>query len=249
MSSLETRKIEPQSSTTVTLGEAGDTVAVPAGGVVKTNTVKDSGGNILFTSDGAGTLSSVSSPIPGSMTFISSQTASGSASISFTSGIDSTYGEYVFMFTNMNPATNGENFSFQVNAVGQTGYNEVMTTTMFKAYHYESGAAALVYEDGHDQNQGTAFQKLTTSIGNASDESASGELHLFAPWSTTYVKQFYARLNQYASATYSGDVFTAGYINVAGAGGSTFTTAISEVQFKMTSGNINAGTIALYGIT
>ena len=88
MSSLETRKIEPQSSTTVTLGEAGDTVAVPTGAIVKTNTVKDSGGNTLFTSDGAGTLSSVNSALVGSMDFISSQTASSSASIEFTTGLD-----------------------------------------------------------------------------------------------------------------------------------------------------------------
>ena len=81
MSSLETRKIEPQSGTTVTLGEAGDTVNVPTGGIVKTNAVKDSGGNTLFQSDGAGTLSSVNAELGGAMEFISSHTASGATSI------------------------------------------------------------------------------------------------------------------------------------------------------------------------
>ena len=97
MSSLETRKIEPESGTTVTLGEAGDTVTAPVGTIVKTNTFKDAGGNTLWTSDGAGTLSNVNSAIAGSMIFISSVTASSSASISFTTGIDSTYDKYMFV--------------------------------------------------------------------------------------------------------------------------------------------------------
>ena len=240
MSILEAKKIEPATGTTVTLGAAGETVAISAS-QLKTNTIKDAGANTILTSDGSGTLSSVNSALGSTMVFISSQTASSSASVDFTSGIDSTYDEYVFYYVNINPATDGEAFGFQVNASGQTGFNEAMTTTMFKSYHYESAAyEGLVYETGHDQANGTALQKLTTSIGSASDESASGVLHIFAPSSTTYVKQFYARVNQYASAVYSGDVFTAGYINVAA--------AITEVQFKISSGNINAGTIYLYGI-
>ncbi len=105
MSTLETKKIEPLSGTSVTLGAAGDAVTMPAGVTVKTNTVKDAGGNTIWTSDGSGTVSSVNSALQGNMVFISSQTASSSSSVSFTSGIDSTYDEYVFMFTNINPAT------------------------------------------------------------------------------------------------------------------------------------------------
>ena len=41
----------------------------------------------------------------GSMNLISTQTASGSANLSFTSGIDSTYDEYVFKFINIHPAS------------------------------------------------------------------------------------------------------------------------------------------------
>ena len=100
MSSLETRKIEPATGTTVTLGAGGDTVLVSAD-QLKTNTVKDAGGNTIFTSNGAGTLSSVNSGLKGGMIFISSQIASSSSSISFTSGLDSTYDEYVFYFVNV----------------------------------------------------------------------------------------------------------------------------------------------------
>ena len=244
MSSLETRKIEPLSGTTVTLGEAGDTVTAPTGVIVKTNTVKDAGGNTLFISDGAGTLSSVNSAIEGSMIFISSQTASSSSSLSFTSGIDSTYDEYVFYYVNMNPATNRAKFLFQVNASGQSGFNEVMTTTSFIAYNAESGGTpSLGYRTGADQSQGTAYQKLSEEISNASKGSTSGEFKLFAPSSTASVKHFYQRSDDYndtGSGIYDNSSFTAGYINV--------TDAITEIDFKMDTGNINAGTIYLYGV-
>ncbi len=69
MSTLETKKIEPLSGTSVTLGAAGDAVTMPAGVTVKTNTVKDAGGNTLWTSDGSGTLSSVNSYAGSNYTF------------------------------------------------------------------------------------------------------------------------------------------------------------------------------------
>ena len=85
MAKLYVDTIEPEgATTTLTLGASGDTVTSSADSI-KVNTFKDAGGNTLFTSDGAGTLSSVNSAIAGSMIFISSQTASASSSISFTS--------------------------------------------------------------------------------------------------------------------------------------------------------------------
>lgn len=241
MSTLETKKIEPLSGTTVTLGAAGDAVTMPAGVTVKTNTVKDAGGNTLWTSNGSGTLSSVNSALQGNMIFISSQTASASTSISFTSGIDSTYDEYVFYFVGINPATDSVEFSFQVNATGQSGFNETMTTTWHQAYHYENDSASgLGYNTGYDQAQGTSYQVFVGSLGSGSNECCAGELHLFSPASTTYVKHFYSRLNEHTANDISGDRWSAGYINT--------TSAITEIDFKMSSGNINAGTIALYGI-
>jgi FlaG/FlaF family flagellin (archaellin) len=119
-------------------------------------------------------------------TFISSQTASASASLSFTSGIDSTYDVYEFHFINIHPATDNVDFTFQVNAAGQSGFNEVMTTTTFYAYHNEAGSAtALTYDGNEDQAQGTGYQKiLSYDTGNAADESVSGILTLYAPSST-----------------------------------------------------------------
>ena len=245
MSTLKATTIEPATGTNVTLGTTGDTVALP-GNTLALDTWKDSGGNTLFTSNGSGVVSSVNSGLAGAgPVLIQSQTASGDASISFTSGIDSTYDKYMFVYVNIHPATNRAKFLFQVNVSGESGFNESMTTTSFTAYNAESGGTPVLgYRTGADQANGTAYQKLSEEISNASKGSTSGEFHLFAPSSTTYVKQFYQRSNDYndtgGGAIYSNESFTAGYINVTG--------AITEVSFKMDSGNIDAGTIKLYGV-
>jgi len=177
----------------------------------------------------------------GDVVLLSTQTASNSASLDFTSGIDSTYGEYIFKFYNINPATDNTALSFQVNAVGGDSFDETMTTTFFNAYHYEDDSSTgVTYVAGADQAQGTAYQTVGYGIGNGSDECGAGELHLFAPSSTTYVKHFYSRFNEYYGTNISGDRYSAGYINT--------TTAIDEISFKMSSGNISSGVIKMWGV-
>ena len=243
MSTVETKKIEPASGTTLTLGASGDVVTAPAGVTVKTNTVKDAGGNTLWTSNGSGTLSSVNSSLPGGMVLISSATASSSSSVEFTSGIDSTYDEYVFYFVDINPASTGS-FQFQVNAVGQSGFNEVITSTRFQAWHYEddSGTPYVSYASGGDQAQGTSGQRLC-NVSSGSDESCSGILHLFSPSNTTYVTHFYCRMSAHGDADpkrYIQDCYVAGYINVI--------SAIDEIKFDINnSGNFD-GNIYLFGV-
>ena len=176
----------------------------------------------------------------GAMTFISKQTASSSSTISFTSGIDSTYKEYIFHFNNIHPATDNAEFSFQGNAAGGSGYNETITSTQFETYHTEDGSStSLAYKTARDQAQGTGFQTLSLPT-HENDNGASGFLHLFNPSSTTFVKHFIAKVQTVNSDTYCTCNFTAGYFNT--------TSAIDEIQFKMSSGNIDAGTITLYGI-
>ena len=242
MSTLETRKVEPLSGTTVTLGAAGDAVTMPAGVTLKTNTVKDAGGNIIWTSNGSGTLSSVNSALSGSLIFISSQTASSSSSIAFTSGLDNTYDEYVFYFINMHAGSNGERLQFQANAVGESGYNETITSTYFDANHKEdnSGTPALTYQPNQDQAEGTAYQDLNRGMGVNNDDSHSGELHICNPSSTSMMKQFYGTCSHYEHGVTAMNGYVAGQLNT--------TSAINAIQFKMSSGNIDDGTIYLYGI-
>ena len=176
----------------------------------------------------------------GDVVLLSSQTADDDATVSFTSGIDSTYGEYIFKFYVLNPANDNEEFVFQANASSQSGYNETITTTYFDAYHNEAGTDTLLtYETTLDQAQGTAFQILVPNIGNAADEAGAGELHLFNPSSTTYVKHFYARTNSYNGADYMVNSFVSGYFNT--------TAAIDDIQFKMNTGNFD-GTIKMWGV-
>jgi hypothetical protein len=180
------------------------------------------------------------------MTFIKKLTASASATLSFVDGtdgvvLDDTYKEYVFTFNNMHPASNNVEFSFQVNAVGESGYNETITSTAFDAYQNEDDSGAgLEYSAPRDQAQGTAFQEFNAGLGNDADDSVSGYLHLFNPSSTTFVKHFIGDTNTSYNGGLSVNWKIAGYINT--------TAAIDEIQFKMSSGNIDAGDICLYGI-
>ena len=238
MSNLEAKKIAPATGTTVTLGAAGDTVAVSAT-ALKTNTIKDAGGNTIFTSDGSGTITSINGALKGGLIFISSQTASGSASISFTSGLDSTHNEYWFVFTNINPVTDDIDFTFQCSTDGGSNYNTIMTTTGLMAYNAESGGTpALYYMNHKDQAQGTAYQSLAHDLANDSDAGAAGILQLFNPASTTYVKNFYSRSSMFAYHNYMQDEYYAGYFNT--------TSALNAISFKMESGNFD-GTVAMYG--
>ena len=173
------------------------------------------------------------------MTLITTNTSSNAATSDFTSSIDSTYKLYIFKFYDVNPATSQPMFTFQANAAGGSGFDETITSTYFYAYHAEDDtAAAITYEAGRDQAQGTAYQKIAGDIGNGADENCVGELHLFNPSSTTYIKNFYSRTNVHTNA-YTVDSHTAGYINT--------TAAIDEISFKMSSGNFD-GKIKMYGI-
>ena len=222
----------------LTIGATGQTVTLP-GNELRVNTFKDKGGNTLWTSDGAGTLSSVNSAFEGNLKLLSTQTASDAATVSFTTGIDSTYDVYIFKFMDVNPATSSAAFQFQMAGTGGS-YNTTMTTTTVRAYHFESGANGFGYTAGEAQAQGTGFQSIGGDVGNAADQSIAGELHLFAPTSTTYAKHFYCRSALYrTSSDGAGDFLAAGYFNV--------TTALTQVQFKFSSGNFD-GTIKLYGL-
>ena len=168
-------------------------------------------------------------------------TASSSATLDFTSSIDSTYNIYKFRFVDLHPGTDGSIFRFQANAAGGSGFNETITSTDFESFHNEGDdTTGLSYQSNQDQAQGTSFQTLTNSCGADADQCISGELFLFDPSSTTFVKHFICRTQSANDANYSFDVFVSGYFNT--------TTAIDEVQFKFSSGNIDSGTIEMYGI-
>ena len=179
------------------------------------------------------------------ITFISSQTASNSASISFTSGLTSTYKAYKFVFSSIHPRTNQAYFTFNMSTDSGSNYNVTKTTTYFTAYHYEDDTGTgLIYQTGSDLAQSTSYQHLSINTSSASDDSVSGSMLLFNPASTTYVKHFIASNSGCytdVSPTKPAQLqdFIAGYGNT--------TSAVNAIRFQMSSGNFD-GTIALYGI-
>ena len=180
--------------------------------------------------------------VGGSMVLISTSTASSSSTIDFTSGIDSTYKEYIFKFFDIHPATNDQSFAFQVDTGTNTSYNQTITSTFFNAQHDESDSNTyFMYRTTGDQAQGTSFQRLTEGTGNDNDQSFSGTLHLFDPSNTTFVKHFIANTHNAHQGDYAMNNFIAGYVNT--------TTALTRVRFKFESGNIDSGTIKMYGVT
>ena len=241
MGTLRAKTIEPATGTTLTLGASGDSITVSSDSI-KTNTFKDAGGNTLFTSDGAGTLSNVNSGLSGGggPILITSYAASGVSAHEITTGIDSTYNEYMFVFTDYNPATDNVNFEIQASIDGGSNYNVAIQTTAFEALHNEDGnGGAIAYNTGDDQANGTSYQRLCFDLGNGADESCAGILHLFNPSSTTFTKQFYARFQGYHTSNYCIDNFVSGMFNT--------TSAINAIQFKMSSG-VHDGHYSLYGI-
>ena len=178
----------------------------------------------------------------GALNLISTQTASSSATISFTSGIDSTYKEYIFKFINLHPATDNVRFEMNMSADSGSNYNVTKTTTFFQTWHDEGDSdTTLEYASTSDLAQSTGTQRFNNGLGNDNDQSISGTLHLFDPSNTTFVKHFISTFNQVYYTDYSINMFVAGYGNT--------TSAIDAIQFSMSSGNIDSGVIKLYGVS
>ena len=203
------------------------------------------GGVILpagITNSSVSAVTSFANASGGTLILLSTQTASNSATISFTTGLDSTYDAYEFKFIDIHPRTDSVDFSFQGSTDGGSNYGITMTTTQFRAYHFEDDSVTqLAYNSVGDLAQSTSYQFITGEIkvGNGADECCVGSLQLFNPSSTTYVKHFLINNQTYNPDNISANNFIGGYFNT--------TSAINAIQFKMTSGNFD-GVIKLYGV-
>ena len=181
--------------------------------------------------------------VAGAMVLLETQTASNSANLSFTSGIDSTYKEYIFKLYNCTTnAASSSTFQFNFSIDGGSNYNVTKTTSIFWAHHYEDGTdSGVSYRTSSDLAQSTSDQPYTDgSLGAGADESLSGTLHLFDPSNTTFVKHFMSTVNWYHDGVITVNPTVNGYCNT--------TSAVDAVIFKMASGNFD-GVIKLYGVT
>ena len=178
----------------------------------------------------------------GAINLITTNTiSSGVTSSSFTSNIDSTYDTYMFKFINLHPATNNIKFQYNFTTDG-TNFNVSKTTTFFLAYHAEDGSAStLAYDTNSDLANGTGYQFFGNDVGNDNDQGISGTMFLFSPSNTTFAKHFMTVTSVANQADLMVNVYTGGYCNT--------TSAITGVDFKSSSGNIDSGVIKMYGLS
>jgi hypothetical protein len=172
-------------------------------------------------------------------TFIDSKTASNNTILQFTSGIDSTYYQYMFVFNDISAASDSVTFTMNFSTDGGSNYNLYKTSTFFRA-QYNGSSDAVGYQAANDHDNSTDYQVISADLGNGSDESTAGVLYLWTPSNTTFIKNWTSRFNCHHAGDYSNDMFSAGYVNTA--------SDIDAIAFKMSSGNFD-GYIQMYGIT
>ena len=192
---------------------------------------------------------SMAAGLGSSMTFIKKLTASSSGTLSFVDGsasvvLDNTYKEYLFTFKDIHPSADdsGVNLSFNLSIDGGSNYNVTKQSQHYRAYHHESnGNTALEYDTALELEQSTSVQLIAENVGADNDQSCAGTLRLFSPANTTFVKQYIASFNVITHADYCVNHYVGGYAHT--------TSAVDAIQFKFSSGNIDAGDICLYGIS
>ena len=201
---------------------------------------------VKYNNNSISAVTSAASIPSGAMTLIKTLTASSSSTLSFVDGssdvvLDSTYPIYVFKFINIHPATDNAEFTFQGSTDGGSNYNTTATTTFFESYNLENASSqGLTYQTSFDSAQSTSYLNLIANVGNNDDQSCSGTLTLYNPSSTTFVKHFMCDSHNAQGLDRAYRTFVAGYFNN--------TNDIDAVSFKFSSGNIDSGTIKLYGI-
>ena len=178
----------------------------------------------------------------GGFNLISTQTASSSATINFTSGLDSTYKEYIITFIDVHPATDNAEFTFQASKDGGSNYNVTVNASFFESYNLENATSqGLAYNSNFDAAQSTSYVNLIANVGNNDDQCCSGTFHLFDPSNTTFHKHFHCVSNNSQGLDRTYNTFVGGYFND--------TDNIDAISFKFSSGNIDSGTFKLYGVT
>tara|TARA_R100001460_G_scaffold26041_2_gene52525 strand:+ start:626 stop:1237 length:612 start_codon:yes stop_codon:yes gene_type:complete len=180
----------------------------------------------------------------GGLNLISTSTITSSTSaIEITSGLDSTYKEYIFKFINLHPVSDGTSFQFQASTDGGSSYGVNKTSTFFEAEHDEGDSStALQYNTTFDRGaNSTDYITLLSEIGDDADQSGSGTLHLFDPSNTTFVKHYIANTSSSSNANFSRNQFIGGYFNT--------TSAINALKFEMRTGNIEKAVLKMYGVS
>lgn len=245
MSKVNTDAIKPRDTgLDITLGATGDTTVISADSI-NTNTVKDSGGNTLWTSDGSGNLSSLNGALSGSLKLLNTTTADDTSSISFTVG--STYDVYMFEFINIIPVTSTKSLKMQGSTTSTYTNNIPQTTIYFYTNNAEDDTQGILEKSNfYSAGQTTGYQIIMPEMSNGASASSTATLFLFGPGSTTYVKHYCTKTSALfwgggSANPRSMSSYVGGYFNS--------TEAMTQVNFKMDSGNIASGDLKMYGLS
>jgi hypothetical protein len=177
-------------------------------------------------------------PSTGGLVLLATQTASNSASIDFTSFIDSTYDEYILSGIGIVPATDAVAAYLRVSE--DAGSSWKSGAGDYKQVGYVNGLAGGA--GGTSATEGQISIAHGSTVGNAATKGFNFKLHFFKPAGTALHKVF--QLVPIGYETSSGDIFvtmkTGIYIGT--------TNAINGVRFLFSSGNIISGSFSLYGV-
>ena len=172
----------------------------------------------------------------GAWTFLSTVTASNSATVDIETTFDSTYENYAIVASSVRPVSNG------VNLLARQKQGGVYKVDNYQYHLSRSSNSAATYAgsaNGNDTSYLVA-NDLTAASGNP-EGGASFVMYIPNPSNTTLRKT----------------VFATGVVNTANDGakqmtlaGDNFdlTSALTGIRFFMSSGNIDSGTFRLYGI-
>ncbi len=177
---------------------------------------------------------------------VSSQTASNDSSISFTSGLDSTYKKYIFEFIDIRPATDVATFQFNASSDSGSNYN-VSKTSAFTAIQNRKNDTDgnLFFSGGASLGSSTGYQSLSyAGVGNRTTECCAGILEIYNPSSTSFEKLCHTNIFNNHSAGGTNGYSTRGEASIILQTAS----AINALRFQFDSGNITSGTITLYGV-
>ena len=186
-----------------------------------------SAGQVL-TSQGSGAAPQWATPSSGPWQFISSVTASNSASVAFTSGITSTYDVYMITGVGIVPTTDAT----VLNSRFSTNSGSSYITSGYDSFNANLGSMGAHTSDRMILTEGLGLSNNTSRV-------ASMLLYLYRPSGSGY--------KTISSTVSFADRNNTPYHAVR-IGSSNTTTAVNAIQFYMASGNISTGTFRLYGL-
>lgn len=184
--------------------------------------------------------SALTSGLGSGWVLLDSKTASASATLDFTTGIDSTYDQYRFEVVNVVPATDGAHFTFQASHDGGATYDTAAGSYFYSGQWTSNTPGTGTFNDlSFSSTYGLISDDLDANTGAAGLLGTIGYLTLTLPSSAgqhKYTTDTVFRKN--SNLLYR--EFNQGWITSA--------SAVNAIRFQMSTGNIASGTIRFYGI-